>query len=132
MMLLLATTLSLMLTACGGDDDDEPTNNQEVLIIGEWRHDFSDGYQILSFGKYGTYTMTEIDFVSGNWSVFGKWNVKDGTLTCEYSEDGGGKEKYTIIALTKTKMVLRLDEYWEDIYHGFGDEDDIEEWTRVE
>lgn len=134
---ILCLFLMCALSSCGDDKSDEPDIESpdiesEVSIIGEWRCDFSDGYQILKFDKYGTYTLSEIDFASGNWSETGKWTIDNKTLILEYFEDGGGKEIYSFISLSNTKMTLHLDEYWEDDYHGYGKSDDIKTWIRVE
>ena len=81
-MIAVSLVMCFTLVSCGDNDDDEPkpTSNS---IVGTWRSEFSDGYQLLSFNKDGTYTLVEIDNQSGNWSEEGKFTFSENTIIRE-------------------------------------------------
>ncbi len=131
-IVLMAT---FTLTACSDDKDkdDEPNvPNLEgnVTVVGVWRHNFSSGYQLMTLGRDGSYSLVEFDHESGNWSDTGTYFVKNNTMSVVCGDE---KEEYTILSLTRSKMVLRYEggDYW---YNNSREEydEDIEEWTRVE
>lgn len=121
-MLGLITT-----TACGGDDDD--ASNIDKSIVGTWRHDFGDGYQLLTLEKNGSYSLVEIDYVSGNWSETGTYSIK-GNIMTRYLSDGD-VEVYTILTLTSAKFVERYEGSYVGEYPDYSDKD-ITDWTRIE
>ncbi len=136
---LLLFLLPFVMASCGDDgkdnNDDEPSSGAvSTSIVGQWKRNFSAGYQLYTFERTGRYTLVNIniDYEWGNWSEIGTWSVKDGVLTLKYTDEYGEcKEYYTILSLTNSKMMLREDEYWEN-----GEMHDtshqITEWTRVE
>lgn len=128
-MLLLIATFSLTLTSCGNDDKekDEPASNYNV--VGVWRWDFGNGYQLLTLEKGGKYSLVEFDFVNSNWSITGTYSVKDNIMTCVLSD--GEVEVYTILTLTKTKMITRYEGSYIGQYPNQTDED-VQDWTRIE
>lgn len=129
MLWLLAISICVGLTACGSDDDDDNLESK-VSVIGVWRHDFGDGYQLLTLEKNGKYSLVEFDFESGNWSETGSYTVDDNIMTRILSD--GDVEVYTILTLTHKKMVTRYEgEYLGQYGDSYGDKD-YEDWTRVE
>lgn len=128
-LLLLTMTLimaALTVSSCS-DDKDEPSSGYSV--VGVWRHDFRDGYQLLTLEKGGKYSLVEFDFASGNWSEYGTYSVKDNIMTRILSD--GDVEVYTILTLTERKMITRYEGAYLGQYPNQYDED-IEDWTRVE
>lgn len=114
-------------TACGSDDDEGP--NLDKSIVGTWRHNFGDGYQLLTLEKSGSYSLVEIDYVSGNWSETGTYSLR-GNIMTRYLSDGD-VEVYTILTLTSTKFVERYEGSYVGEYPDYSDKD-ITDWTRVE
>lgn len=128
-LLLLAILLivsAITMSSCG-DDKDEPKT--EYSVVGVWRLDFGDGYQLLTLEKGGKYSLVEFDFVSGNWSEYGTYSVKDNIMTRILSD--GDVEVYTILTLTEKKMITRYEGSYLGQYPNQWDED-VEDWTRVE
>lgn len=127
---LFLTLISLVtLTSCGDDDDKDKDEPKSSSVVGVWRHDFGDGYQLLTFEKNGKYSLVEFDFVSGNWSEFGTYSIKGDVMTRVLSD--GDVEVYSILTLTAKKMILRYEgQYIGQYPNQWGEE--VEDWTRVE
>lgn len=125
---LLISLISLFaMTSCSDDEKDNPIPSRSV--IGVWRHDFEDGYQLLTFEKNGKYSLVEFDFVSGNWSEYGTYSISNNIMT-RYLSDGD-VEVYSILTLTEKKLITRYEGSYLGQYPDQYDED-IEDWTRVE
>ncbi len=116
----------LSFISCSDDKKEEPKNQKS--IIGIWRLDFEDGYQLLTFKKNGQYSLVEIDYVSGNWSEEGTYSIEDNIITCISPDTDFGIEVYTLLALTETKLILKYEGRYVGDYHG----EEIDEWYRVE
>lgn len=123
---LLIGIFSVTLVSCDSDKDESTPSN---TVVGVWRHDFGDGYQLLTLEKGGRYSLVEFDFVSGNWSEYGTYSVKDNIMTRVLSD--GDVEVYTILTLTQSKMITRYEGSYLGQYPNQYDED-VEDWTRVE
>ncbi len=132
-IVLMAT---FTLTACSDDKDkdDEPNvPNLEgnVSVVGVWRHDFSSGYQLMTLGRNGSFSLVEFDYESEDYSDSGTYSVKNNIMTVEVGDEEG---IYTILSLTRNKMVLRFEDSRIIRYNNSreGYDEDIEVWTRVE
>lgn len=127
MIAIVALLATVSFTSCGDDDKDEPESSESV--VGVWRHDFGDGYQLLTFEKNGKYSLVEFDFVSGNWSEYGTYSIKGDVMTRVLSD--GDVEVYSILTHTAKKLILRYEGEYLGQYPNQYDED-VEDWTRVE
>lgn len=124
--ILMVSLVCLCLVSCGGDDDDNVDSSAN--IYGTWRSEFSDGYQLLTFGKDGNYSLVEIDNTKGNWSETGIYSLSGSILII-------GDEKYRVDKLTSTQLIITYTHYRENgvwIEDESGDSDDnLSVWTRV-
>jgi len=127
--LFICTIMSCgALTSCGDDDEDEPDSSSNATIVGVWRLDFEDGYQLLTFEKNGKYTLVEFDFASGNWSEKGTYSINGNVLTML---SDGEVSVYTILTHTATKLILRYEgEYVGQRPNKY--DEDVKDWTRME
>lgn len=56
MTILMVTIMSVGFVSCSSDDDDD---NSTSSIIGTWRCDYSDGYDLVTFNSNGKGTYSE-------------------------------------------------------------------------
>lgn len=134
-VLMLCILITPIISSCSGHD--EPDNDKkEKSVVGTWRCDFEDGYQLVTFDAKGNYTVVEIDYESGNWSEIGTYEIKGNKIyTTEYGEVHTWIAVHTILALTETKLIIRLEEMYQDgvLVPGHTPSDrDIDEFYRVE
>lgn len=120
---MLMIMSALTLSSCSKDDSKEL--EPETDIVGVWRWDFDNGYELLTFEENGRFSLIEYDFNEGDgveWSEDGRYMVRGNRLTFKYST--GETDEFIIHSLTKKQLIF----YYE------GDEFDEEEdvWTRVE
>ena len=128
-MIAISLVMCFTFVSCGDNEDDnepKPTSNS---IVGTWKSEFSDGYQLLSFNKDGTYTLVEIDNQSGNWSEEGKFTFSENTIIIN------SREKYQVFTLTSSTLIMRLthlyiDGQWEFIEENSKD-GKITEWIKT-
>ena len=100
--ILLVTLLSLFVTGCSNDDEEENQNFSE--IIGTWRCNYEDGYDLIIFRSNGTGTWTEQSYDYGG----STWNMAyrtDGNKLIITDEEGY-VEIYNIAKLSSSLLVL--------------------------
>lgn len=108
-LLLTAFCGSLALSACSNDDDENNNGGGSTgnsMLVGTWRHDFSTGYQLITFKSNGTGVMQEYDAADGGWydpdSFNYSHNLTKNTVFL-YFEDGE-RVTYQITQLTNSSM----------------------------
>lgn len=120
---IMLLTIGMLTIASCSDDKDNDLNSGNS-IVGTWRCDYEDGYDLITFEKDGTLSLIVIDNVYGNWSDFGYYSYYGNIIVFDWGDDGGIA---TVISLTENKLILV-----------FGDDDDYDDddyeitvWTRV-
>lgn len=109
--MMLCLVMSMSFASCGDDDKDGPgSGGDKADIVGKWES-YDDGYECFEFFSNGTYYE-----VNDEWSDSGEYECKGNLLIL----DGDEEDPYTILSLTKTRLVLR------DSY------DYVTTYTRVE
>lgn len=107
-MALFVAMLSMSLTACSDDDDNNDNDkggSTTSAIVGSWRSNNSEGYEIMTFKKDGTGTE--------EWSEKGEKSVEkfryvfsESNMMLKVTKEDGEMEIYTVKNLTSTSMVL--------------------------
>lgn len=105
---LAMAAFCLTLVSCGKDD--EPEKGKPVTassVVGTWREDFSGGYQILVLSRNGSFTLTEIDYVSGDWTESGTYTV-DGNKMIRTVIGNGYVDRMGFLIESLTTNTMRL------------------------
>ena len=97
MLALILIVSTFALASCG--DDSDPKSS----IVGEWRYDYGNSYEILWFKEDGTFLNTHHEYGSA-WSEDGTYTVKGDKLTLSYD---GDDEVYTILLLTGDTLIIQ-------------------------
>lgn len=110
MTILMVAIVSVGFVSCG-DDDDEKTSSS---IVGTWKCEYSDGYDIITFNSNGKGTWTEYYYE-------GKKELVDEVETFDYFFDessltlrmlfGDEVEVWKIESLTSKQMIIDGDVY---------------------
>lgn len=110
--IMFLTVLSCFtLSSCSDDDNDKPIEPES--IVGSWRINYIDGYNITTYTADGKFTDTGFTIEDGNYTEYGSYTLNDDILT-KYYEGGGNYNgsssnrgqviSYQILKLTKDKM----------------------------
>lgn len=113
--LILITIGMISIIGCSDDKDDQPDSQNS--IVGTWRLDFEDGYELMTFGEDGSYSLIEIDYVYGDWSEYGYYTLNGKTLTI-YSNDGY-VDVVIVKSVTNEKLIIEYSDedgtYYEEL-----------------
>ena len=102
---MLMIMSALTLSSCSKDDSKEL--EPETDIVGVWRWDFDNGYELLTFEENGRFSLIEYDFNEGDgveWSEDGRYMVSGNRLTFKYSS--GETDRFIIHSLTKKHLIF--------------------------
>ncbi|MBE6196504.1 MAG: hypothetical protein E7137_05350 [Rikenellaceae bacterium] len=118
--------LSVSITSC---DKDNEESTDSASLIGTWRHDFSSGYQLMTFNSNFHGSIYEVDYAAHNWSDSFTWKYTPASSDLVlFSDEEHEVETYKVILLTNDVLILQ---YY--VYDEYGkDEDEPDTWYRVE
>ena len=128
---LFVAILCVAFAGCSKDNDEannetpnapEQGGGAQVTLVGTWRHNFSTGYILIYFGPSGKGWEQEYDEADGGWydkETFSyTYSSTRKTITISYD---GENERYNVLSLTNTELVLQYED----------EDDEITRWTRV-
>lgn len=114
MTILMVAIVSVGFVSCGDDDDVDEKKIDEVTIIGTWRCDYSDGYELLTFNSNGKGTYSEY-YYEGKKEILDEIEAFDyifneSTMTLRILA-GDEVEIWKVESLTSTQMIIDGDVY---------------------
>lgn len=114
MTILMVAIVSVSFVSCGDDDDEDEKKIDEVTIIGTWRCDYSDGYELLTFNSNGKGTYSEY-YYEGKKEILDEIEAFDyifneSTMTLRILA-GDEVEIWKVESLTSTQMIIDGDVY---------------------
>ena len=107
--LLAILFMGLSFVSCSSDDnDDDGGNNTEIVesIVGTWKWNDGEVYQLITFKSNGKGTMKEVD-EDGEYEESFSYSYNASKKVLKINWDDDDPEEWTVTSLTSKKLVVK-------------------------
>ena len=113
--IMTALFTCISLSSCGDDGSNETgsdsggngNNNFAELIIGSWKQNYSDGYEMYTFRRNGSLSYVEYDNKEGEYVQNGTYSFDTNKMRLTMKAESGKSDVLQVIRLTANELELK-------------------------